>query len=366
MKHLINKFMIFIACLFLTGCGSKSVMSIENTSVSIGEFAVFTRFLQANQYSGYQDAYREYLKQSGQTDINNKVMSVVWDTKVQDKASSSSQDASNSVEPNVGAINNTTPSDAIVEHTEGDVLKNLAINSLKEFIITSNHAKDYNIKLDDSELKFINEMATKYYNQNKKALKYDNVKLQDVVDFMKHYNLFVKIVNYIQAQNITSVSDAESRVINISYLAIPYDSDEAAVSSVIHQIYKNVKSNNTDLSEIAKQYNAVYNTIDFAPMDKSADYVFDDKDLDIMSRSYNNDILEPIKGDNKTYYIIKINNIDKPDESVKYKEQLIAKYKMQAYVDLYNQWLSDTKINYDLSLVNNFKVTDSVIFKAVK
>ena len=365
MKNKINIFLLFIACVLLTGCASKKVMTIDNTSVSLGEFAVFARFLQASQYTGYQNAYRDYLKQSGQTDIENKVMPVVWDTAIKNKASNGSQDAQKDVEPNVGPLNNTTSSDAITERTEGDALKNVIINSLKEFIITSNHAKDYNISLDESELAFINKMANEYYSQNKKALNHDNVKLQDVIDFMKHYNLFVKTANAIQAKTVTSVSDAESRVINISYLAMPYDTNEDAVFKVMHQIYNDVKSNNKDLSDIAKQYNAVYNTIDFAPMDKSANYVFNNKDLDIMSRLYPNDILEPIKGDNKTYYIVKINNIDKPDESFKYKEQLIAKYKMQAYVDLYNKWLSDAKIIYDNKVLNNFQITDAVVFKAV-
>ena len=208
-------------------------------------------------------------------------------------------------------------------------------------------------------------MANDYYNQNKTAMSYDNVSLNDVISFMKHYYLFVKTVNHIQSKTITTVTDAESRVINISYMAVPYDSDENSVKGLMYQIYNDIKTNNESLEDMAKQYNAVYKTIDIAPLDKSADYVFSDKDLDLISKSYNNDILEPIKGDNNIYYIIKINQVDKPDESLKYRNELIVKYKMQVYIDLYNSWLAQVNIVYNSKVLNDFKVTDSVIFKAV-
>lgn len=356
-----------LSCL-LAGCGSKTAMTINNEIVSLGEYAVFTRFVQANQYTAYQSAYRDYLKQSGQTDVDDAIMSTIWNTpvnKTSENGSDTSQNKSNSNSSNVGSLNISTPSEAIVERTEGDALKVMAIESFKEFIITSSHAKDYNINLDDSDLSFINKMANDYYNQNKTAMSYDNVSLNDVISFMKHYYLFVKTVNHIHSKTITTVTDAESRVINISYMAVPYDSDENSVKGLMYQIYNDIKTNNESLEDMAKQYNAVYKTIDITPLDKSADYVFSDKDLDLISKSYNNDILEPIKGDNNIYYIIKINQVDKPDESLKYRNELIVKYKMQVYIDLYNSWLAQANIVYNSKVLNDFKVTDSVIFKAV-
>ena len=135
------KYVMFALLSFLlVGCGSKTVMTINNDSVSLGEYAVFTRFVQANQYTAYQSSYREYLKQSGQKDIDDSVMTTVWNTpinKTADNGSEPSQVESKYSSGNVGSLNVSTPSEAIVERTEGDALKVMAINSFKEFIITS-------------------------------------------------------------------------------------------------------------------------------------------------------------------------------------------------------------------------------------
>ena len=201
----------------------------------------------------------------------------------------------------------STPSEAIIERTEGDALKAFSLKLFEEFVITSSHSVDYNITFDESENAFIIKMANDYYNQNKEALSYDKVGLIDIISFMKRYYLFVKTVNYIQSNQDVNVSDNESKVINISYIAMKYDSNKDEIFDIMNNIYTDAKDNNIDLQSLAGKYGGVYNNIDFAPMDKSSEYVFSEDDLLSMSSADDGAVLGVVEGDNNVYYVIKIN-----------------------------------------------------------
>ena len=206
MKNIVKKALVLavagsLTCGLLTGCGekktdtidgTKTLLTINDDTVSVGTAAVYARIQQAETYEYYSYLYSMYGYSMGE----------LFDT----------------------------VSDSETGETYGEMVKEQIVDELKNMVVLRQHAADYGVDLTDDEKAAIESAAAAFAENNgEEFMKKVGATKEDVVELLTLQTYKSKMLDPVVKDVDTNIDDAEAQQTSVSYVRvkIPEASEES-------------------------------------------------------------------------------------------------------------------------------------------
>ena len=377
MRSVMKKAAVFaltaaVACGSLAGCGKKEEAKIDGTktlltvngdTVSLGVGSFFARFNQAQIYK----YYTQYFGMSGE----------IFDG----------------------------PAHEGSDETYGDHLKESIITDLETDMVIRQHAEEYGVSLTDEEKKAIDEAASAYIaNNGEEVLSLIGASKEDVVELMTLQTYQAKMMDPIVKDVDTEVSDEEGQVSSLSYVRVdvpdevttsgvesaavvvePVASTESTASSGAESVAEEVPETpeqieaktkaeaviaailaagnvaDADMTEIAQtvddtlySYTGQYTTSD--PSDATVDANIVDAVKDLADGTL---IETPIRAEDGTsYYVVRFDKAFDEERTETNKASIVNTRKQDLYDETTQKWVDEAEITLDEKVWETVKLTD--------
>lgn len=172
----------------LTGCGSdnvdgtKTAITVNDESITLGQANFMLRYQQATMYNYYSQLYSMYGMQ---------MPSTMYDQEGDDGK------------------------------TTGETFKDQSLETIEKELLMRQHAEDYGISLTDEEKQQAKEAAQAFADKNgDDVMKKLHATVEDIQDALELYVIQSRIYDPIIADVDTEVSDEEAQQTTISYITV--------------------------------------------------------------------------------------------------------------------------------------------------
>ena len=177
-----------MAAMGLTGCGSENVdgtktaITVNDESITLGQANFMLRYQQATMYNYYSRMYSMYGMQ---------MPSEMYDKEGDDGK------------------------------TTGETFKEQSLETIEKEILMRQHAEEYGISLTDEEKQQAKEAAQAFADKNgDDVMKKLHATVEDIQDALELYVIQTRIYDPIIADVDTEVSDEEAKQTSISYITV--------------------------------------------------------------------------------------------------------------------------------------------------
>lgn len=177
-----------MATMGLTGCGSdnvdgtKTAITVNDESITLGQANFMLRYQQATMYNYYSQLYSMYGMQ---------MPSTMYDQEGDDGK------------------------------TTGETFKDQSLETIEKELLMRQHAEDYGISLTDEEKQQAKEAAQAFADKNgDDVMKKLHATVDDIQDALELYVIQSRIYDPIIADVDTEVSDEEAQQTTISYITV--------------------------------------------------------------------------------------------------------------------------------------------------
>lgn len=177
-----------LAAMGLTGCGSdnvdgtKTAITVNDESITLGQANFMLRYQQATMYNYYSQLYSMYGMQ---------MPSTMYDQEGDDGK------------------------------TTGETFKDQSLETIEKELLMRQHAEDYGISLTDEEKQQAKEAAQAFADKNgDDVMKKLHATVDDIQDALELYVIQSRIYDPIIADVDTEVSDEEAQQTTISYITV--------------------------------------------------------------------------------------------------------------------------------------------------
>ena len=177
-----------MAAMGLTGCGSdnvdgtKTAITVNDESITLGQANFMLRYQQATMYNYYSKMYSMYGMQ---------MPSEMYDKEGDDGK------------------------------TTGETFKEQSLDTIEKELLMRQHAEEYGISLTDEEKQQAKEAAQAFADKNgDDVMKKLHATVEDIQDALELYVIQTKIYDPIIADVDTEVSDEEAKQTSISYITV--------------------------------------------------------------------------------------------------------------------------------------------------
>lgn len=177
-----------MAAMGLTGCGSKNVdgtktaITVNDESITLGQANFMLRYQQATMYNYYSQMYSMYGMQ---------MPSEMYDKEGDDGK------------------------------TTGETFKEQSLETIEKELLMRQHAEEYGISLTDEEKQQAKEAAQAFADKNgDDVMKKLHATVEDIQDALELYVIQTRIYDPIIADVDTEVSDEEAKQTSISYITV--------------------------------------------------------------------------------------------------------------------------------------------------
>ena len=177
-----------MAAMGLTGCGSdnvdgtKTAITVNDESITLGQANFMLRYQQATMYNYYSKMYSMYGMQ---------MPSEMYDKEGDDGK------------------------------TTGETFKEQSLDTIEKELLMRQHAEEYGISLTDEEKQQAKEAAQAFADRNgDDVMKKLHATVEDIQDALELYVIQTKIYDPIIADVDTEVSDEEAKQTSISYITV--------------------------------------------------------------------------------------------------------------------------------------------------
>ena len=177
-----------MAAMGLTGCGSdnvdgtKTAITVNDESITLGQANFMLRYQQATMYNYYSQLYSMYGMQ---------MPSTMYDQEGDDGK------------------------------TTGETFKDQALETIEKELLMRQHAEEYGISLTDEEKEQAKEAAQAFADKNgDDVMKKLHATVEDIQDALELYVIQSRIYDPIIADVDTEVSDEEAQQTTISYITV--------------------------------------------------------------------------------------------------------------------------------------------------
>ena len=177
-----------LAAMGLTGCGSdnvdgtKTAITVNDESITLGQANFMLRYQQATMYNYYSQMYSMYGMQ---------MPSTMYDQEGDDGK------------------------------TTGETFKDQSLETIEKELLMRQHAEDYGISLTDEEKQQAKEAAQAFADKNgDDVMKKLHATVDDIQDALELYVIQTRIYDPIIADVDTNVSDEEAKQTSISYISV--------------------------------------------------------------------------------------------------------------------------------------------------
>lgn len=177
-----------MAAMGLTGCGSdnvdgtKTAVTVNDESITLGQANFMLRYQQATMYNYYSKMYSMYGMQ---------MPSEMYDKEGDDGK------------------------------TTGETFKEQSLDTIEKELLMRQHAEEYGISLTDEEKQQAKEAAQAFADKNgDDVMKKLHATVEDIQDALELYVIQTRIYDPIIADVDTEVSDEEAKQTSISYITV--------------------------------------------------------------------------------------------------------------------------------------------------
>ena len=177
-----------MAAMGLTGCGSdnvdgtKTAITVNDESITLGQANFMLRYQQATMYNYYSQMYSMYGMQ---------MPSEMYDKEGDDGK------------------------------TAGETFKEQSLDTIEKELLMRQHAEEYGISLTDEEKQQAKEAAQAFVDKNgDDVMKKLHATVEDIQDALELYVIQTRIYDPIIADVDTEVSDEEAKQTSISYITV--------------------------------------------------------------------------------------------------------------------------------------------------
>lgn len=177
-----------LAAMGLTGCGSdnvdgtKTAITVNDESITLGQANFMLRYQQATMYNYYSQLYSMYGMQ---------MPSAMYDQEGDDGK------------------------------TTGETFKDQSLETIEKELLMRQHAEEYGVSLTDEEKQQAKEAAQAFADKNgDDVMKKLHATVEDIQDALELYVIQSRIYDPIIADVDTNVSDEEAQQTSISYITV--------------------------------------------------------------------------------------------------------------------------------------------------
>lgn len=242
--------------------------------------------------------------------------------------------------------------------TYEESVKDGILNQLETMLVLEEHMSDYDIVLTDEEKEVIEEQAKKFDEEN--ALE-DKEKVSGSVETVEHVMTLLtiqeKMIDAIQADVDTDVSDEEAAQKSMDYVFFSYDtsdedetdtesSDETDTDSIkaqAEEFAENVKEG-SDFSDYAEEQGLEVTTVTFDSESTNPDAGVIEA-ADQLDKGEVSDVIETDAG----CYVVKVTSLLDREATEAEKETIIEQRKSDLYTETCEGWLDDVEIDVNES-----------------
>lgn len=351
-----------VSAMVLSGCGSSSVngdvtvMTVDGTEISMGEFQSALRYEQASQYDSYQSMVQMY---AGQGMAMNG--SALWESDLPDDTDTD---------------DDTSPvwDTGICQKTYGDNLVNQIATVLASYETVAKHADEYDVSLSEEEQAAIADTAKTFCKESDaETLSLNGITEETVTKYLTAWTLYQKVQDAYLAQAEVTVTDEEAESMTVSYVRFTTSDDYPKEEDVKAEAEKFLKScqdmddvSSVDFSTLLDDYpNAAANSESMAVNDEEDQYVFSTEDMDGLKALENGQLYGSVLSDGQgAYYVMRMNNRHDADATESYRQQLTEDKKADAFQKQVETWMTDT-VTYEKDLLESVDVSDNVVYTGV-
>ena len=246
------------------------------------------------------------------------------------------------------------------EYSEGvtyeQEIKNGVMTTLQELYLLDIHAKDYDIKLTDDEMKAIEKAAAAFVKENKDVnLKKVSGNEEVVTEVLRLFTIQSKMREVMTADVDRKVKDKEAAQKSMQYVTVSFsttdeegnttaltDTDKQVLKESVETFARKAKSEK-DFEKYAKEkgYEAQVATFDSETTAPAPELIAAADKLKV------GETTDLIVTENACYVARVTSKLDREATDAK-KEQIIAEREDKAYTELVEEWKKATKIKvYD-------------------
>ena len=371
-----------MAAMGLTGCGSdnvdgtKTAITVNDESITLGQANFMLRYQQATMYNYYSKMYSMYGMQ---------MPSEMYDKEGDDGK------------------------------TTGETFKEQSLDTIEKELLMRQHAEEYGISLTDEEKQQAKEAAQAFADKNgDDVMKKLHATVEDIQDALELYVIQTRIYDPIIADVDTEVSDEEAKQTSISYITVSTagtekdddgktidltDEEKAAKKEIAQRFLDLLKESEdpaaasfTDLrKELNDQLNAENTASDASSASTSSSSASDsssevsyltssetsfgtgsekddddtcslgDKVAEEAAKLKDGEYYDGVIEGDDAYYVIRVDKAFDEDKTESRRQTIISNRKSDKYNDTLDGWVKES----DIKVASNWKkleVTDADLY----
>lgn len=334
-----------------------AVVTVNDESASVSSLMTMVRYQQAVTGDYYDNMYAQYEAQGMQVNANER-----WDSEVE-KSDEKDTDTS-----------------GMKVRTSGEQLVDNIATTLSSYLVICQQADAYGVSLTDDEKAQIDVVADNFIkNSDKNVLEADHITKDGVKAYLQWYTLYDKVYDTYVEQSDIEVTDDESKSMSVSYMVFSIDSKSdvyktnALVKKQAQQILDTLSSKE-DISELnfedfSKEYSNSYASKDYIAYqeDLEAGNVLTKDDVTAIGKLKDGQMYDKLITDsNGNYYIFRLDSGDDKEAAAEYAKTLRQERIDEAFAKSLEGWKKDAKIKYNVDVLNQISVVDSVVYTGVQ
>lgn len=247
------------------------------------------------------------------------------------------------------------------------------VKDLKEMVLLSQHAKDYDISLTDEEKTAIDEAAQAFIDANEdKTLEVMTADKEEVAEYLTYYTIGQKVKEKVKEGADTEVSDEEAAQRKISYTFLSTagktnedgttteltDEEKAAVKEKAQELKTQLEAG-ADMSEAAKAMEYTASTSTYS--DDNTGSINDDiiETANSLSEGQIGDIVETENG----YYVVKLESEFDEEATQERKEEIVEERQRELYDTTVEEWTKASEIKEEEKIRKALVIDGTVTIK---
>ena len=328
-----------MAAMGLTGCGSdnvdgtKTAVTVNDESITLGQANFMLRYQQATMYNYYSKMYSMYGMQ---------MPSEMYDKEGDDGK------------------------------TTGETFKEQSLDTIEKELLMRQHAEEYGISLTDEEKQQAKEAAQAFADKNgDDVMKKLHATVEDIQDALELYVIQTRIYDPIIADVDTEVSDEEAKQTSISYITVSTAGTEKDDDGKTIDLTDEEKAAKKEIAQrfldLLKESEVSYLTSSETSFGTGSEKDDDDtcslgdKVAEEAAKLKDGEYYDGVIEGDDAYYVIRVDKAFDEDKTESRRQTIISNRKSDKYNDTLDGWVKES----DIKVASNWKkleVTDADLY----